>query len=109
MSNLTITLIQTNLHWENKQANLDMFEEKIMSISAQSHLIILPEMFSTGFSMKPAELAEKMDGPTVEWMKRIAATKKMIEKKRASKCVFVPANMVMKFFICLTSRHKPSK
>ncbi|MEI6264267.1 MAG: amidohydrolase [Sphingobacteriia bacterium] len=78
MSNLTVTLIQSNLHWEDKQANLAMFEEKIMSISTQSHLVVLPEMFSTGFSMKPSELAEKMDGPTVEWMKRIAATKKII-------------------------------
>lgn len=78
MSNLQITLIQSNLYWEDKLANLDMFEEKIMSITSPSHLVILPEMFSTGFSMKPAELAEKMDGPTVEWMKRIAETKKII-------------------------------
>ncbi len=78
MSNLTVTIIQANLQWEDKQANLAMFEEKIMSITTLSHLVVLPEMFSTGFSMKPAELAEKMDGPTVEWMKRIAATKKII-------------------------------
>lgn len=78
MSNLTVTLIQSNLHWEDKLANLAMFEEKIMSISTPSHLVVLPEMFSTGFSMKPSELAEKMDGPTVEWMKRMAATKKII-------------------------------
>ncbi len=78
MSNLTITLIQSNLHWEDKLANLAMFEEKIMAVIEPSHLVVLPEMFSTGFSMKPSELAEKMDGPTVEWMKRIAATKKII-------------------------------
>jgi predicted amidohydrolase len=78
MNNLKVSLIQSNLHWENKQANLSMFEEKIMAIKDSSHLVVLPEMFSTGFSMKPAALAEKMDGPTVEWMKRIAATQKII-------------------------------
>jgi predicted amidohydrolase len=78
MSHLTITLIQTALHWEDKGANLKLLEEKINSIGEKTQLVILPEMFSTGFSMKPELLAEKMDGPTVQWMKRIAAQKKII-------------------------------
>jgi predicted amidohydrolase len=78
MSTLTITGIQTLLHWENPAANLDMLEEKIKIISYKTEVIILPEMFNTGFSMKPKELAETMDGETVKWMKRIAAEKKMI-------------------------------
>lgn len=78
MAPLTCTLIQTALHWEDRQANLDMFEQKINDLQEGTHVIILPEMFSTGFSMKPSELAEKMDGPTVQWMKRMAAQKKAI-------------------------------
>jgi omega-amidase len=78
MSTLTFTLIQTQLHWENKTANLAMLEEKIMSIKERTEIVVLPEMFSTGFSMQPAKLAEDMNGETVQWMKRIAAAKKII-------------------------------
>jgi omega-amidase len=78
MSPLTISLIQTDLHWENKESNLQMFEEKILSIKESPHIIVLPEMFSTGFSMKPEALAETMDDATVEWMKKISREKKCI-------------------------------
>jgi predicted amidohydrolase len=78
MSHLTFTLIQTNLHWEDKAANLQMLEEKINSIEHPTQIIVLPEMFNTGFSMKPEELAEPMNGPTVEWMKKMAAEKRVI-------------------------------
>ncbi|MEQ1677262.1 MAG: amidohydrolase [Chitinophagaceae bacterium] len=78
MSSLTITLIQTDLHWENKAANLQLLEEKINSIQEKTEIVVLPEMFTTGFSMKPEELAETMEGETVQWMKRIAAEKKIV-------------------------------
>jgi omega-amidase len=78
MGHLTFTIIQTNLHWEDKAANLQMLEEKIKSIQHPTQIVVLPEMFSTGFSMKPELLAEDMNGPTVSWMKRIAAEKKII-------------------------------
>ncbi len=78
MSTLSITTIQTNLHWEDKAANLQMLEQKISSIKEKKEIVVLPEMFSTGFSMKPELLAETMDGETVQWMKRIAAEKKII-------------------------------
>jgi omega-amidase len=78
MSQLTFTTVQTNLHWEDKAANLQMLEEKIHSIKQATQIVVLPEMFSTGFSMNPALLAEDMNGPTVAWMKRIAAEKKII-------------------------------
>lgn len=55
-----------------------MLEEKINSILQKTEVVILPEMFSTGFSMKPEQLAERMDGETVAWMKRIASEKKII-------------------------------
>lgn len=78
MENLTVTLIQSELFWEKKGANLDMFEQKIMSIDQHTHLVILPEMFSTGFSMNAESMAEDMEGPTVSRMKMIAAKKKVI-------------------------------
>ncbi|MFY7840068.1 MAG: nitrilase family protein [Lacibacter sp.] len=78
MSHLTFTLIQTNLHWENKAANLQMLEEKINALQHPTQIIVLPEMFNTGFSMKPEEFAEDMNGPTVDWMKKIAAAKRVI-------------------------------
>lgn len=55
-----------------------MLEEKIKSITEKTQVVILPEMFSTGFSMKPAMLAETMEGDTVQWMKKMAAEKKVI-------------------------------
>ena len=78
MSTLTITGIQSNLHWEDKKANLEMFEEKIFSISQPTEIVVLPEMFSTGFSMQPEKLAETMEGETTQWMKQVAADKKII-------------------------------
>ncbi len=78
MATLTITTVQTSLYWEDKAANLRMLEEKINGIHEKTELVILPEMFSTGFSMQPQLLAEKMDGDTVNWMRRISAAKKVI-------------------------------
>ena len=78
MPSLTITIIQTNLVWENKKANLDMLAQKIKGIKEKTEVIILPEMFSTGFSMQPKQFAEKMDGETIQWMKKIASSKKII-------------------------------
>jgi predicted amidohydrolase len=78
MATLTITGIQSHLHWENRKANLEMFEQKIFSISQPTEIVVLPEMFSTGFSMQPEKLAETMDGETLQWMRRVAAQKKII-------------------------------
>ncbi len=78
MSTLTCTLIQTKLFWQDAKANRQMLEEKINSIKEKTEIIILPEMFSTGFSMKPEKFAETMDGETIAWMKKIASSKKII-------------------------------
>ncbi|MDO6433365.1 nitrilase family protein [Flavitalea sp. BT771] len=78
MPPLTITLIQPDLRWEDKAANLARFGAQIDAISEKTHLVILPEMFSTGFSMRPEALAEPMSGPTVAWMSQTAARKKVI-------------------------------
>lgn len=47
MSSLTVTLIQTTLHWQNKKANLEMIQRKIESIKEKTEVVILPEMFTT--------------------------------------------------------------
>ncbi|HNP21490.1 MAG TPA: amidohydrolase [Panacibacter sp.] len=78
MSLLTVTIIQTALHWEDKQRNLAMLKEKIDSIQEYTEVVVLPEMFATGFSMKPELHAETMDGVVFHWMKDIAASKKII-------------------------------
>ncbi len=69
---LQITIIQSVLHWEDIGANLNMFNEKINAIELATNLIVLPEMFNTGFSMAAAKCAETMDGPTIKWMAETA-------------------------------------
>ena len=57
---------------------MQMLEEKIGHIKERTEVVVLPEMFSTGFSMKPEKLAETMEGETVQWMKRVTAERKII-------------------------------
>ena len=66
---ISITTIQADLHWENKEKNYELFSKAIQQASAKSSLIVLPEMFTTGFSMNTENQAEEMDGPSVHWMK----------------------------------------
>lgn len=68
MKNLKISLIQSNLHWENKEENIKMFNQKIAQIS-DSDIILLPEMWSTGFSMNPQLLANENANLELEKMK----------------------------------------
>ncbi|HEY6502741.1 MAG TPA: amidohydrolase [Chitinophagaceae bacterium] len=78
MPGLIITTIQTNLYWEDKKANLKNIEEKISGLEEKTEIVVLPEMFSTGFCMQPQKLAETMEGETVQWMRRVAIAKKII-------------------------------
>ena len=78
MPDLTLSLIQTALHWEQPEANRAMLSAKLAQVPASSALVLLPEMFSTGFSMNAAALAETMDGPTVQWMRESAAKHRKI-------------------------------
>ena len=68
MKELSITFIQTNLQWENPLKNRTYFSEKIQEITGKTDIIILPEMFTTGFSMNASKLAETMHGETLQWM-----------------------------------------
>ena len=71
---MNITLVQSALYWENIEKNLSSFEEKLNNIR-HTDLIILPEMFSTGFSMNASVVAENMDGTAVNWMRNTSAKK----------------------------------
>ena len=68
MSNFRITTVQSIIHWENIDANLAHFSKQIKPLKNQTDLVILPEMFTTGFSMNPAPLAESMTGKTMQWL-----------------------------------------
>lgn len=72
MQDLKVTLIQSDLHWEDSEANLAMFEEKIWQIGNTTDVIVLPEMFTTGFTMNASRLAEHMNMRTFKWMKQMA-------------------------------------
>lgn len=73
---LKIALIQSDLVWENPNQNRKIFLDKIGSISKQVDIIVLPEMFTTGFTMNVKSVAETMHGDTVAWMQKIALTMK---------------------------------
>jgi predicted amidohydrolase len=72
-SSLAFSMIQPDIVWENKTANLKQYENYLAGIAGKKGVVVLPEMFSTGFCMSPQRLAETMDGPTVNWMKQMAA------------------------------------
>jgi predicted amidohydrolase len=65
---MIVSLIQSDIIWEDKNLNLKKYQEQIDKIES-TELIILPEMFTTGFSMNPKNISEKMDGETIQWMK----------------------------------------
>ncbi|WP_299259512.1 amidohydrolase [uncultured Aquimarina sp.] len=72
---LNIALIQSHLAWENPIQNRAVFERKIKSVHNETDLIILPEMFNTGFTMNVVEVAETMDGETISWLRKLAKEK----------------------------------
>lgn len=72
MKNLNVAVIQVDLSWENSIKNRSIFSEKIEKLQDDVDLIVLPEMFSTGFSMNAENLAEPAQGPTFQWMQKIA-------------------------------------
>jgi len=69
---LRVTMIQTELAWQDPPANRAMFAGHFRGLVGHTDLIVLPEMFTTGFTMDADGLAETMDGPTVAWMREEA-------------------------------------
>lgn len=73
--NLITAVLQADLKWEDAEANRAQFQEKIRGLSSRVDLIVLPEMFTTGFSMNAETLAELPKGPSFKWMQQMAAEK----------------------------------
>ncbi|MBC7776113.1 MAG: amidohydrolase [Phycisphaerae bacterium] len=65
---MRISIVQSSLHWENPEANREMLAQKLAPLRGHTDLVILPEMFTTGFSMNTESLAEPMNGPTMDWL-----------------------------------------
>ena len=78
MIDLKVVLIQSDIVWENTEQNLKNFEKKLADVSAQPDLIVLPEMFGTGFTMNVKKCAEKENGKIVSWLKQQAKTKNCV-------------------------------
>ena len=76
MNNLKATIIQPDIIWENPEANLVRYSKMLEELE-DTDLVVLPEMFTTGFSMKPEILKETMNGRVVRWMKEMAAKKEV--------------------------------
>ena len=72
---MKIALIQSDLYWEDALKNRNNFESKLNQIDSEVDLIVLPEMFSTGFTMNALAMAEAMNGETILWMKSVAKQK----------------------------------
>jgi len=75
---MKVTIIQTKLHWENREKNLEHFSALISSVKEKTDLIVLPEMFTTGFTMNPEQWAEPADGPSQKWLKEQSKKKNAV-------------------------------
>lgn len=69
MQDITITLVHTELAWEDIPANLALFDSWFEKVPDETDLVVLPEMFTTGFSMNASAIAQEMDGSAVQWMR----------------------------------------
>ena len=78
MQDIKIAVIQTDILWEDIPGNNFHFDKKISSIKEPVDLLILPEMFNTGFSMNTSVCAENSDGCTIEWIKKKAEEKNCV-------------------------------
>lgn len=73
---MKVALVQSSIVWENPKSNRNFYEEKINALTEQVDLIVLPEMFTTGFTMNPSVVAETMQGETVQVLRSLAKAKK---------------------------------
>lgn len=70
---MKITLVQADIAWENKELNFSKYESLLNSLAGKTDLLILPEMFSTGFSMNCEQMSENMNGQTMQWIRKITS------------------------------------
>lgn len=73
---MKVAILQTDLVWENPIYNRLTIESKVLSSDKKFDLLVLPEMFTSGFTMNPERVAETMEGETIEWLKSLAKQKK---------------------------------
>ena len=78
MSDIKVALIQSSLYWEDPKANKDMFEKMIYDINEPVDIVVLPEVFTTGYTMDPTNCAESYKGETFQWMKQLAGEKNFV-------------------------------
>lgn len=104
---MKIALVQTALFWENPEENRKYIEQEILSISNDVELVVLPEMFTSGFTMNPKAVAETMNGETIAWLKQLSIQKKcaitgslVIEENKNyyNRLVFVHPNQVVEVY-----------
>lgn len=85
---IKVAAIQFDIEWEEKEVNLNKLEKLLLQIDGDQDIIVLPEMFTTGFSMNPKPFAESMTGPTVQWM---------IEQSKKKEAVVTGSIMIEEF------------
>ncbi|WP_378186213.1 amidohydrolase [Aquimarina sp. W85] len=104
---LKVALIQSDLIWEDAAANRANFEQKLNQLTHLVDLVVLPEMFSTGFTMNARAVAEPMDGKTVQWMQKIVKSKNVAligslvieeDNKFYNRAIFVTPDGVIKYY-----------
>jgi len=107
MQHLKIAVIQTDIVWQNAELNRIRYSEKINGINDAVDVFVLPEMFSTGFSMKPVGISETMQGETVKWMQNLASERNAAicgsliiseEKKFYNRFLFVEPSGEIKYY-----------
>lgn len=74
MQDLNITLLQASLHWENPTANQEMFTQLVQKNTHSADLIVLPETFTTGFTMAAEKNGEEPDGESTQWLRNLASS-----------------------------------
>lgn len=72
MKDLIVTILQYDIAWEDIGANLAYLDARMQQVPAESHIVVLPEMFATGFTMQPEKVGQSMDGTIVQWMSATA-------------------------------------
>ncbi|MFA5403671.1 MAG: amidohydrolase [Ignavibacteria bacterium] len=92
MSKLKVTIIQSSLHWENIDKNIKMFSRKLDSLKEKTDLIVLPEMFTTGFTKNAKDFAEDINGKAINFLKEYS------KKLKAGICGSVIIKSGNKFF-----------
>jgi predicted amidohydrolase len=107
MQNLNISYVQLDTAWQDISANLSRLTEILKALNPETDLLVLPEMFSTGFTMTPETCAEKMEGSAVRWMQGQATLRNMTvagslviedEGKYYNRFVFVHANGKLDYY-----------